>query len=384
MAIRTTIVNKTKNADGTYSEKEIHPFTDMNAVVSLEAVSGNYDKYTNLPLEDGPQNALTAFLNTRSYLYSLRKFKNKTVTDNYTETTNLTTKVPSIQALKNAYDDCQRAALNAYNHATEANNNANNRIPKTSITNDYKPHIPSGDLVLNQTGAKTLYTQSFVNDLVLTILNAPRGYVSPVYFNDYNTSKDKRNYVLDTNTMSDLTIFYGGYGPNYSGSIVSSVIFYKVTVFENLNNKEKINNFLRAGAYNINDIYRGGFYDYHYTGYKKPDLDSEITNIIGIPEIYEEMIIAIVHQFTEPPKIYILYDGIYSESFRFSSMIKSVKNIQVDNNHMSTHLTFKGSTTTNNVPVRLYTLEYCDMKIDGRFANLLAEHAGGSYDEVIT
>ena len=389
MAIRTTIVNKTKNADGTYSEKEIHPFTDMNAVVSLEAVSGNYDAYTSLPLEGAPQNALTAFLNTRSYLYSLRNFKNKTVTDNFTETTNLTTKVPSMQAFVDGYNTCQKAALNAYNHAsdvyTEVNNNANTRIPKTSITNDYDVSSPSDSLVLSQTGANNLYLQSFVNNLILTILNAPRGYVSPFYFNDYFTSKDKRNYVSDTNTMTDLDIFYGGYGPNYSGSMVSSAVFYKVTVFRDLDNKENINNFLREGAYNINDIYRGGSYDYYYSGYGIPrrGQDSGITDIIGTPEIYEEMIIAIVHQFTKPQKIYILYDGIYSESLRYSSMIKSVKNTQVDKDHMRTHLIFKPHTSTNNVPVCLYTLEYCDMKIDGKLADLLAKHVGGSYDAVI-
>lgn len=385
MAIRTTIVNKTKNADGTYSEKEIHPFTDMNAVVSLEAVSGNYDAYANLPLEGGPQNALTAFLNTRSYLYSLRNFKNKTVTDNYTETTNLTTKVPSMQAFVDGYNSCQRAALNAYNHATEANNNANDRIHRSAITDDYDPSSPNETKVLSQTGSRNLYVESFVNNLILTILNAPRRYVSPVYFNDYFTSKDKRNYVSDTNTMTDLAIFYGEYGPNYSGTQLSSVIFYKVTVFQDLNIKENINDFLREGAYNINDIYRGGSYDYYYSGYgiQRRGQDSGITNIIDIPEIYEEMIIAIVHQFTEPQKIYILYDGFHANNFINSSMIKSVKNIQVDNDHMRTHLTFKPHTSTNNVPVCLYTLEYCDMKIDGKLADLLAKHVGGSYDAVI-
>ena len=331
MAIRTTIVNKTKNADGTYTEKEIHPFTDMNAVVSLEPVSGNYDKYTNLPLEGAPQNALTAFLNTRSYLYSLRNFKNKTVTNNYTETTNLTTKVPSMEALKNAYDDCKSMALD---------------------------------------GAYRLYAQSLVNNLVISILNAPLRYLSPIYFNDnIEVPVNERNYVLKPDMKSEIFLNKFSVGVD---EYVPFVNLYKLTFFENDNSGENLNKLLRDAEYNINDLYRGRYYDYGYNGknslYIPTYYFSQIFNpsYVRIPEMHEEIIIAVVIQKADIPKIGILY-----RNRLIASSASPFIRVDVDT-HDNPRLILNGAPESGALN-KYYTIEYCNMRIDGDFALILKD-----------
>ena len=301
MAIRTTIVGIAKNEDGTYSEKEIHPFTDMNAVVSLKAVdAGNYDAYTNLPLEGAPQNVLTAFLNTRSYLYSLRNFKNKTVTDNYTDTiTNPTTKVPSMQALKDAYNDCKSMALDGINKANNANANAETRIPKANITNDYNVSSPSGSLVLSQGGAKNLYTQlnngkisknditniylpdtpadenyvlnqvgakklyadSLAKSIVSMILSAPYEFLTPIFFSDSpikgGLSKEYVISVRDASNFRIRTITQR----EVSSYVNPTIEFFKITLMSPSNTGDSqisnLNRALDSKWGNTNDIFAG-------------------------------------------------------------------------------------------------------------------------------
>lgn len=292
MAIRATIVNNTKNEDGTYSEKEIHPFTDMNAVVSLKAESGNYDAYTNLPLEGAPQNVLTAFLNTRSYLYSLRNFKNKTVTDNYTEDTNLTIKVPSMQALNGAYNACITMAINA-------NANADTRIPKTSITNDYRAVYPDNNLVLSQTGAsvlwnnlnndkiskdnitniylpdtpadknyvlnqvgaKKLYADSLAKSIVSMILSAPYEFLTPVRFKDVSGKSGRsKPYVLNASEYSRI-IIRSITKREVSSYVKPTIEFFKITLMSDSSVSENsvlnLNNALIDKWGNTNDIFTG-------------------------------------------------------------------------------------------------------------------------------
>lgn len=370
MAIRTTIVNKTKNADGTYSEKEIHPFTDMNAVVSLEPVSGNYDAYTNLPLEGAPQNALTAFLNTRSYLYSLREFKNKTVTNNYTETTNLTTKVPSMQALKNAYDECQRSVVSAMDNA---NANANTRIPLSSITNDYDVSNPSDSLVLNQTGAnalfKNLYRESFLNNLILTILNAPIRYVSPIYFNDDpNASKSSGVCIHKTYEDSYCSLCSG---TTTTEPDIPTFDFFKISFFDMNHNPNcfiALDTTLQSGKYNTNDLYRGRYYTYPGTtgggiDMTKPYLDNAIIKT-ELPRLQEEVIIAVYHKKGKYLYPSVIYHNGTKDSYESPKSFKYV-NAQ---NKMYSSTVFAAFDNSSSVPNRIYTVEYCDMRIDGYFA----------------
>lgn len=297
MAIRTTIVGITNNEDGTYSEKEIHPFTDMNAVVSLKAVdAGNYDAYTNLPLEGAPQNVLTAFLNTRSYLYSLRNFKNKTVTDNYTESTDSTIKVPSMQALKDAYNSCKSIALDGIN---SANANAETRIPKANITNDYRAVYPDNNLVLSQTGAsvlwnnlnngkiskdnitniylpdtpvdenyvlnqvgaKKLYADSLAKSIVSMILSAPYEFLTPIFFSDSpikgGLSKEYVISVRDASNFRIRTITQR----EVSSYVNPTIEFFKITLMSPSNTGDSqisnLNRALDSKWGNTNDIFAG-------------------------------------------------------------------------------------------------------------------------------
>lgn len=301
MAIRATIVNNTKNEDGTYSEKEIHPFTDMNAVVSLEAVEAgkNYDAYTNLPLEGAPQNVLTAFLNTRSYLYSLRSFKNKTVTDNYTESTDSTIKVPSMQALKDAYNDCKSMGLDGINKANNANANAETRIPKANITNDYRAVYPDNNLVLSQTGAsvlwnnlnngkiskdnitniylpdtpadenyvlnqvgaKKLYADSLAKSIVSMILSAPYDFLTPIFFRDAPIKGGySENYVISLRDASNFKIRTITQR-EVSSYVKPTIEFFKITLMSPSNTSDNqitnLNNALESKWGNTNDIFAG-------------------------------------------------------------------------------------------------------------------------------
>ena len=100
MATRTLLKGYIKQGDNTYAEHEIHPYTDMESVVSLNNVgTGNYSNYSGLPLEGGPENVLTSFLKTRSYLKSLEAFTGKKITDSTADTTDLVNKIPSLKAL---------------------------------------------------------------------------------------------------------------------------------------------------------------------------------------------------------------------------------------------------------------------------------------------
>ena len=297
MAIRTTIVGNTKNEDGTYSEKELHPFTDMNAVVSLKAESGNYDAYTSLPLEGAPQNVLTAFLNTRSYLYSLRNFKNKTVTDNYTESTDLTIKVPSMQALNGAYNDCKSMGLDGINRANNANANAETRIPKANITNDYRAVYPDNNLVLSQTGAsvlwnnlnngkiskdnitniylpdtpadknyvlnqvgaKKLYADSLAKSIVSMILSAPYEFLTPIFFKDSPIKGGlSKEYVISVRDASNFRI--RTITQREASSYVNPAIeFFKITLMRNKGDSQitNLNHALESKWGNTNDIFAG-------------------------------------------------------------------------------------------------------------------------------
>ena len=353
MAIRTTIVNKTKNADGTYSEKEIHPFTDMNAVVSLEPVSGNYDAYTSLPLEGAPQNALTAFLNTRSYLYSLRNFKNKTVTDNYTEDTDLTIKMPSMEALKNAYNSCKSIALDGIN---SANANAETRIPKANITNDYRAVYPDNNLVLSQTGAsvlwnnlnngkiskdnitniylpdtpadenyvlnqvgaKKLYADSLAKSIVSMILSAPYEFLTPVRFKDVSGKGRSKPYVL--NAVEDYQINIRSITKREVSSYVKPTIeFFKITLMspsrDSENSVRNLNNALIDKWGNTNDIFTGKTerVDRSRGGELSQDvIEKKTYNDINLVEdiiVQETAIIAIIYSGGTFPVLVELYNS---------------------------------------------------------------------------
>lgn len=353
MAIRTTIVGNTKNEDGTYSEKEIHPFTDMNAVVSLKAESGNYDAYTSLPLEGAPQNVLTAFLNTRSYLYSLRNFKNKTVTDNYTEDPS-STKVPSMKALNNAYNSCKSIALDGINGA---NANAETRIPKANITNDYRAVYPDNNLVLSQTGAsvlwnnlnngkiskdnitniylpdtpadenyvlsqvgaKKLYADSLAKSIVSMILSAPYEFLTPVHFKDVSGKGYSKPKVLRVVDYSQI-IIRSITKREVSSYVRPTIEFFKITLMNASSDDyttiiRYLDNALTDNWGNTNDIFTGKTESvYRTTGgeLSQDRIDKKTYNSINLVEqlgVQETAIFAIIYMSGAFPVLVELYNS---------------------------------------------------------------------------
>lgn len=171
MATRTLLKGYIKQGDNTYAEHEIHPYTDMESVVSLNNVgTGNYSSYSGLPLEGGPENVLTSFLKTRSYLKSLEAFTGKKITDSTTDTTDQSNKIPSLKALQDvksttennisqlqsATTVAQGTANDALRTANAAKTTADNAIPKSDINGNYTSNT-SASQVLSMQGANNLY-----------------------------------------------------------------------------------------------------------------------------------------------------------------------------------------------------------------------------------